>query len=376
MYKASIVIPAYNRKYHLKNTLQALNYQEGVEREDFEVIVVDDGSTDNTRDYLEGINKNFDLKYIYLKKGDVPCYSRARNTGWKNALAEIIIFLDSDMIIKRNYVKETLKCFGMDTDIVLISTRLLLPEGVGVLEGEIADGSIFERYSYDKEKKDLFEIRHVTFNQMSYNMSMDWTTWLFVFSCSIACTKKSLAVMDGFDENFSGWGMEDIDFGYRAYLHCLKVVYDHRLEGLHQYHKESDRHNYKSNVQYFLNRHPELKTSLPAYMLEDMLHYSETPEKEMVIKALEPCKADRRERPKEADLRVLPVGDPKDVPDVKEQVCKLLDEEGIYIVVLDFEENSDLYIWIQLVTFKRKCKVLYFPMSRKFDMQEEGGDHS
>jgi glycosyltransferase involved in cell wall biosynthesis len=367
MIKVSIVIPAYNRKFHLKNTLLALNHQEGWGRDDFEVILVDDGSTDNTREYLQGVNKNYDLKYIYLEKGALPCYARARNTGWKSAAGAIIIFLDSDMIVRSDYLNETFRCFAMDENIILITTRLLLPEGSVVEEREVTDGSIFERIRFDKEKMNYLEIRHIVFNQMSYNMSMDPASWLFIFSCSITLTKKSLIAIDGFDENFFGWGVEDIDLGYKTYQHKIKLVYDYKLEGVHQYHKESSREYFHKNMRYLLSKHPEMQTMLPKKSFDNMVKYTETTEQELVKKILAGGGQAEEERISDSPVPVLTVKDSQGELDVKEKVAAAVNDRNRVLVVLDFAEDSDLHIWIQLATYRSPCRVLYFPMSRKFD---------
>ena len=82
----SIVIPTFNRYHTLKRTLNSVFEQT---YKNFEVILVDDGSTDDTRK----IENEFDIIYIYQKNLGV---SRARNEGIKSARGEWIAFLDSD----------------------------------------------------------------------------------------------------------------------------------------------------------------------------------------------------------------------------------------------------------------------------------------
>ncbi len=85
--KVSVIIPTYNRFEKLKRAVDSVLNQKF---KDFELIVIDDGSTDETRDYFE----KFDgIKYIYQENKGV---SAARNTGIKVAKGEWITFLDSD----------------------------------------------------------------------------------------------------------------------------------------------------------------------------------------------------------------------------------------------------------------------------------------
>jgi len=84
----SVIIPTYNRQDHILDAIKSVQNQ--TYKVD-EIIVVDDGSTDNTKQLL----KNLDIKYIYQDNKGV---SSARNTGIKNAKNSWITFLDSDDI--------------------------------------------------------------------------------------------------------------------------------------------------------------------------------------------------------------------------------------------------------------------------------------
>ena len=64
--KFTVIMPTYNNAELLRNTLEALNYQEGYDENDYEVVVVDDGSSIDTYSYIKGINKNYKLKYYYI----------------------------------------------------------------------------------------------------------------------------------------------------------------------------------------------------------------------------------------------------------------------------------------------------------------------
>lgn len=80
--KYSFVIPTYNNRVLLKNTLEALNYQPGYGY--YEVIVVDDGSTDNSGEYIKGVNRNYDLKYFYLEGAKIHAGPNAGIMAWSS----------------------------------------------------------------------------------------------------------------------------------------------------------------------------------------------------------------------------------------------------------------------------------------------------
>lgn len=95
--KISVVIPTYNRYIFLKRALESVYAQSYIPSE---VIVVDDGSTDNTFNIMKEFPQ---VKYIYQENSGV---SSARNTGIKNSSYEWIAFLDSDDTWDKNKLEK------------------------------------------------------------------------------------------------------------------------------------------------------------------------------------------------------------------------------------------------------------------------------
>ena len=88
--KVSVIIPTYNRETTIARAIRSVIDQTWP---NFEIIVVDDCSTDHTREIVEGIGDDR-IRYIYLEQNGGA--SRARNTGIRHAECEYIAFLDSD----------------------------------------------------------------------------------------------------------------------------------------------------------------------------------------------------------------------------------------------------------------------------------------
>lgn len=96
----SVIIPLYNKELSIKNTLQSVLDQS---YSNFEIVIVNDGSTDNSVQVVSGI-KDSRIRLIHQENQGV---SAARNRGIKEAKNEWIAFLDGDDYWKNNHLKET-----------------------------------------------------------------------------------------------------------------------------------------------------------------------------------------------------------------------------------------------------------------------------
>jgi len=132
----SVIIPAYNREKFLKIALTSVLAQTF---DDYEIIVVDDGSTDETRKMLEGLRTwgtghGEKIKYIYQEnKGPAA----ARNAGVKQAEGKFICFLDSDDRFRENklkvtyeYIKKYPQCKIFHTEEIWYKDGALLPQKI------------------------------------------------------------------------------------------------------------------------------------------------------------------------------------------------------------------------------------------------------
>lgn len=124
MPKVSVIVPTYNRGYIVK---QAINSILAQTVSDIEVLVVDDGSTDDTKQVVELI-KDARIKYFYKENGGV---SSARNFGMVRANSEYVAFLDSDDIWPADFLKLLTESLDENADFGLAYTATILkfPDG-------------------------------------------------------------------------------------------------------------------------------------------------------------------------------------------------------------------------------------------------------
>lgn len=109
----SIVIPTYNRAHMIKQTLDSISLQT---YQNYEIIVVDDGSTDNTEEVVLAINNP---KIIYHKKKNEE-RAVARNTGFELANGDYVTLLDSDDFLYPNHLQEAANYINSHDDVCLL----------------------------------------------------------------------------------------------------------------------------------------------------------------------------------------------------------------------------------------------------------------
>jgi len=132
-FNVSVVIATRNRAESLRDTLASLTRQS---RRPDEVVVVDNASSDHTRDIALKFADSLNLKYVYEAKRGIPY---ARNAGIQNAGGDIIAFIDDDCVADENWLKNLEIPFVKDPHI-------------GVVGGEI---------SYFKIGDDLLEAFYI-----------------------------------------------------------------------------------------------------------------------------------------------------------------------------------------------------------------------
>jgi glycosyltransferase involved in cell wall biosynthesis len=209
--KVSVVIPTLNRADLLARTIDHIEAQT-VPHELYEVIVVDNGSKDHTRDVLSQKVKRY--ANLRLFSQDKPGAAATRNVGIRAAEGETVLFIDDDILAEPNLIKAHLE-HHQKNDRASIIGAVVTPWG------ERRDP--FLRYLRDR----------AIFNPYSLAGSpMD-------FSCyhtgNVSTSRALLNEVGGFNEGFSVYGMEDIELGYRLEKRGCRMVHGSDARAVHQY---------------------------------------------------------------------------------------------------------------------------------------------
>lgn len=111
MPQVSVIIPTYNYAHFIEDAVKSVLQQS---YKDFEIIVVDDGSTDDTKITLEPYIQRKDIRYVYQKNMGLP---GARNTGIRHSQGEFIGFLDADDLWEKDKLKLQVELFDAHPEI-------------------------------------------------------------------------------------------------------------------------------------------------------------------------------------------------------------------------------------------------------------------
>lgn len=156
----SIVVPVYNAEKYLKKTLEAVRSQEFT---DFEVLLIDDGSTDNSLEICKLFEKADNRFSVYHKTNGGVC--SARNCGIELAKGEYIVFMDSDDIIEPSLLLEMLENVRTSkADIVLFGMQFDIEKQKKIVRSQkkICNSVVFDVKDLDCYYRELYNNNYIT----------------------------------------------------------------------------------------------------------------------------------------------------------------------------------------------------------------------
>jgi len=209
----SIIIPTHNSQNTIKPLLLSINNSPSVNFNKFEVIIVDDRSSDDTLKIIKDLYKKLKLKIevIVLKKNVGP--AKARNLGVKKAKGKYLLFLDGDVELKNQALTNVFK--------IISNNKVKAFTGI---------------WDYHQKSTNFFP---------QFKALRDWSYWFaereeyshyYLFSTRIAGIEKKLfQKLNGFIEDYKEPTVEDIEFTYRiekvsSIKFCANIMVHHEFE--------------------------------------------------------------------------------------------------------------------------------------------------
>ena len=204
----SVVLPTYNRRARLERALNALERQT-LPSERFEVIVVDDGSTDDTAAWLSRANHGKLAIVAVRQENGGP--ARARNTGVGKARGELILFIDDDVEATPELLAEHVRSHEAEPNAVVIGPLASL------------DHYAQPWVAWEQAKLEL---------QYQAMLRGDWApTFRQFWTGNASVARQAILDAGGFDSSFLR--AEDIELGRRLHERGLVFRFNPRARGLH-----------------------------------------------------------------------------------------------------------------------------------------------
>ncbi|HEX4729495.1 MAG TPA: glycosyltransferase, partial [Jatrophihabitans sp.] len=236
MTRCSVIIPTYNRADLLAYTLDSLVRQD-LPGSDFEVLVIDDGSTDRTATLVEGYHDRLRLRYFFQPDQGWRV-AQARNVGIAEAAGEVCVFIDTGVLLHSGCLRAHLASHPVaaGAQVVLGYVHGYALEGAEAAEFSRAvdptdpDASIA---AFDGRWPDIRESLYVRYADRIDGLP---APWILHWTCNVSTPTERLRAIGGFDEQFRSWGGEDIDLGYRLHLAGARFVLNRSASSIHYPH--------------------------------------------------------------------------------------------------------------------------------------------
>lgn len=197
----TVVIPTYNRIDTLRYVVPSLLRQD-LRGDRYEIVVADSNSNDGTAEYLAEVATTYPrLRHL---PGPYTGRAMARNAGIEAARGDVVMFTDADIIASSDLVSRHLKHHRERRGIAVVGMEL-----------QVGSYEDYERlYARPEERRPL------------HPHSRKRLSWLYFLTGNASVSKHDLDRVGRFDEDFTGYGHEDLELGYRLQKAGLTIVYD------------------------------------------------------------------------------------------------------------------------------------------------------
>jgi glycosyltransferase involved in cell wall biosynthesis len=273
--RCSVVIPTFNRRPLLRQSLLSLVRQD-IGRDKFEVLVVDDGSSDGSEEEVRSFRGDLNVRYFY-QPDDGYRVARARNVGIRNAEAPVCVFVDSGVVLRSDALSVHLThherapgpvavvgyVYGFNED----------NEHAAEIESEIRFDALDATIDEFEARERWLDFREEFYAREGDRIGDLPAPWVVFWTCHVSAPTASIRAVGLFDEAFQCWGGEDVELAYRLHRSGVRFELSRRARAIHLPHPKNAAVNSElaaRNYPYFADKHRELGSLIVDYHLFDI----------------------------------------------------------------------------------------------------------
>lgn len=258
------MIPVRDKAALLRQTLDSLARQR-IAPGRFEVVVVDDASTDGTGEV--GAEFAGGLRVRTHVQPERRFRSAARNAGACLASAPLLAFVDGGVTVGPDFVRSYVDAhaaapgsafIGYTPGYDLAGPRSGLAERLAAMPPE----DVLASYEPDEPLRDM---RHDQYAAAGFDLSRMHLPWALFWTVNVSVRHDDFDAVGGFHEGFRGWGVEDVEFGYRLAGAGVRIGLSRdawAIDGPHERDMKANRRSGLVNTEIFWSRHRTVETEM------------------------------------------------------------------------------------------------------------------
>ena len=239
----AVIVSTYNRPNALKKVLDGLLFQTCFPDE---IIIADDGSNDDTKEMLKDYLRNKDVRFKHVRHADEGFrLARIRNKAVLQSSSDYLVFMDGDCIPEKHFVEDHLclaqKGFFFQGKRVIVNQK-------GTKDFTFQDTASFFSLLKHATASTISNSHHII--RLPFFPSYTTSKLSGIRGCNMGFFKEDLLSVNGFNQEFKGWGREDSEIVVRLYKLGLKRK-EHPFRAIcyHLWHMENTRNTIDQNDQ-------------------------------------------------------------------------------------------------------------------------------
>jgi glycosyltransferase involved in cell wall biosynthesis len=240
----SVLIPTYNRAELLRRTLDSLVRQD-LPATRFEVLVIDDGSSDHTAELARSYSDRLALRYFF-QPDEGWRVAQARNVGLAHAAGAVCVMVDSGVLLHSGCLAAHLAshqqaeepvavigyAYGFGTDGAEAAEMIRTLDSGGPDDPDAAIGLMRQTGRWPDVRERFYAKYGDEFADLP-------APWILYWTCNVSAPTDRLRAVGGFDEEIRSWGGEDLDLGYRLHLDGVRFLLNRAASSIHYPHGSS-----------------------------------------------------------------------------------------------------------------------------------------